>query len=179
MPYLFWKKCPVESSNNIDPGLVRLKPDQIAPIAPTATNIAGATPWAPRVSAEEPVQLGQALQTGQERHIIHGPMTLDQYYYVSLEDTSLRDKDQVLWRSTNPELKNRGSGQNDDKQRSMSHARANRELRKAGLPEDSQKDASQADTEVRKILIVNQLWLWILDESIYALSISILRLDSN
>jgi hypothetical protein len=168
MPYLFWKKSPVESTNSNVPGPARLIND---PIAPTAANATGDTSDTLGAATEETVQLGQPLQSGQERHIVHESMTLDQYYYVSLEDTSVRDKDQVLWRSTDPELKQRGSGKKDEGRRSISHTRASREPIRAGAPQYSVKGPALPDTEARKILIVNQLWLWTLDESITHISI--------
>ncbi|KAJ5972814.1 uncharacterized protein N7479_002732 [Penicillium vulpinum] len=76
-------------------------------------------------------------------------MTLDQYYYSSLEDTTTRDKDQVLWRSTDSRLK-----QTESKSRTKLELLENRQP----------NNGPQAADDVRKILIVNQLWLWILDE---------------
>ncbi|KAJ6016323.1 ankyrin [Penicillium herquei] len=62
-------------------------------------------------------------------HGRHGSLTLDQYYYVSLQDTNGRDRDQVLGRFVTKERK-----------------------------------ALQRDDEAStKILIVQQLWLWVLD----------------
>lgn len=77
-------------------------------------------------------------------------MTLDQYYYSSLEDSTTRDKDQVLWRSTDPKLK-----QTESKSDTKLEVAENRQP----------NDQSQTKDDIQKILIVNQLWLWILDES--------------
>ena len=71
-------------------------------------------------------------------------MTLDRYYYSSLEDTTTRDMDQVLWRSTDPKLK-------------QTECKSKRSL--------DRPDNRQAKEYIRKILIINQLWLWILDGS--------------
>jgi hypothetical protein len=161
MPYLFWKKCPAESTDNTEPRLAWLRGNKIAPNAMSATSGAIAS------SAEDLFQLRQDVQSGQKQLIVHEPMTLDQYYYVSLEDTSLRDQDQVLWRATNPELKSSTSEKIDDQARSISLPRASSEQEKSKLRENPTKAASHSEPELRKILIVNQLWLWILDDSMY------------
>lgn len=77
------------------------------------------------------------------RNITHPYMTLDQYYYASLADTTQRDRDQVLGRFIS---RAQGSG-------NQHGASSNRTADKScGFP---------------SILIVNQLWLCILDESEY------------
>jgi len=57
---------------------------------------------------------------------LHIRRTLDQYYFVSLDDTNQRDKDQVVYRGTLDKEKNRVQS---------------------------------------RIVMVDQLWLWILDDS--------------
>ncbi|KGO65942.1 hypothetical protein PITC_021430 [Penicillium italicum] len=124
MPYLFWKKCPAELPHNTDKDSV--------PLAKSAS--------ATQTKMTHPMRTSQ---TTQGRHIFHDSMTLDQYYYSSLEDTTIRDMDQVLWRSTDPKLK-------------QSENKTGRNLDLLG--------DRQPNDDIRKILIVNQLWLWILDE---------------
>ncbi len=58
---------------------------------------------------------------------LHIRRTLDQYYFATLDDTSQRDKDQVVYRGT-----------------------------KAG------RSLHSHDT---RVVMVDQLWLWILDDS--------------
>jgi hypothetical protein len=58
---------------------------------------------------------------------LHIRRTLDQYYFLNLEDTSVRDKDQVVYRGTKPGRK--------------SHS------------------------QQARVVMVDQLWLWILDDS--------------
>ena len=58
---------------------------------------------------------------------LHIRRTLDQYYFATLDDTSQRDKDQVVYRGT-----------------------------KAGRSLHSRNT---------RVVMVDQLWLWILDES--------------
>lgn len=77
-------------------------------------------------------------------------MTLDQYYYSSLEDTTTRDQDPVLSHSTDPKLK-----QTESKSDTKSEVVENRQP----------NDQSQTKDDIRNIFTVNQLWLWILDES--------------
>ncbi|KAK8073492.1 hypothetical protein PG994_004391 [Apiospora phragmitis] len=57
---------------------------------------------------------------------LHIRRTLDQYYFVTLDDTSDRDKDQVVYRGTLDKTKNRTQ---------------------------------------RRVVMVDQLWLWILDDN--------------
>ena len=58
---------------------------------------------------------------------LHIRRTLDQYYFLTLEDTSARDRDQVVYRGT----------------------RAGRSFH----------------TRNTRVIMVDQLWLWILDDS--------------
>lgn len=54
--------------------------------------------------------------------------TLDQAYFLNLKDTSMRDKDQVVYRATRKPFRDPGNG------------------------------------SVTRVVMVDQLWLWILDE---------------
>lgn len=76
---------------------------------------------------------------------LHVRRTLDQYYFITQGSTSTRDRDQVVYRGTKP----------------------------VELPETDEPDeATKADTKkqklpkgVRRLVMVDQLWLWILDDS--------------
>ncbi|RWA08658.1 hypothetical protein EKO27_g6434 [Xylaria grammica] len=68
------------------------------------------------------------------RRIKHTPLTLDQYYYPTISDTSKRDNNQVL----------------------------SKFLEKKNLQEDH--DRRVAPRANKKILMVNHLWVWIIDE---------------
>jgi len=71
---------------------------------------------------------------------LHPRRTLDQYYYRALKCTGTRDRDQVIYRETTPE-------QHEC---------------------DGPWTCAQCKDDVRKvprIVMVDQLWLWILDES--------------
>ena len=79
----------------------------------------------------------------------HEPMTLDQYYYPTLIDTDWRDKDQVLskyltWKSK--EL----------------HDKLSKEQSQSPTAETADRTLEQ---NPRRILMVDQIWMWIIDES--------------
>ena len=79
----------------------------------------------------------------------HEPLTLDQYYYPTLIDTDWRDKDQVLskylaWKSN--EL----------------HDKLSKEQSRSTTTEPANQTVEQNRT---RILIVDQTWMWIIDES--------------
>ncbi|CAD6442463.1 4cecb410-8850-4ae9-86e2-1cd6439bea72 [Sclerotinia trifoliorum] len=68
------------------------------------------------------------------REVIHEPITLDQYYYPTIANTSARDNDQVLSKFLQSKRK-------------------------------QHEGVKQLGTMTKKkILIVNQLWIWIIDE---------------
>ncbi|KAJ8062605.1 hypothetical protein OCU04_009129 [Sclerotinia nivalis] len=69
------------------------------------------------------------------REAIHEPVTLDQYYYLTIVNTSARDNDQVLSKFLQSKRKQ---------------------------PEGAKPLGTMTK---KKILIVNQLWIWIIDES--------------
>lgn len=122
MPYVFWKKWP--SVKKTDKS------------RPRSSN-----------SSKDPTDLDyrktQILEA-QSGYKLHEYVTLDEYYYVSLQDAALRNRDQVLWRSTHP-----------SREPKLSHGR--------GV--DGNTDVPRESDGHCKILVVNQLWLWILDES--------------
>lgn len=84
------------------------------------------------------------------RPITHRPLTLDQYYYPTLIDTDSRDKDQVLSRYLDAKA-----------------MEAHREHDSEGTLTAS-TTTSQSGIEAKhsaNILIVDQIWMWIVDES--------------
>ncbi|KAF7883762.1 hypothetical protein EAF00_011074 [Botryotinia globosa] len=68
--------------------------------------------------------LDESINERNSRGIKHEPITLDQYYYPTIDDTSTRDNDQVLSKFLQKKIRAIG----------------------------------------RKILMVNQLWIWIIDK---------------
>jgi hypothetical protein len=60
--------------------------------------------------------------------LLHIRRTLDQAYFLNMTDTSVRDRDQVVYRATRRPFRDLGNGM------------------------------------VTRVVMVDQLWLWILDE---------------
>jgi hypothetical protein len=78
---------------------------------------------------------------------LHPRRTLDQSYYGALKDTATRDRDQVVYRATMPVGHDcQENIEKDDRWRKCKQCQ-----------EDSRK--------VPRLIMVDQLWLWILDES--------------
>ncbi|KAL9098317.1 MAG: hypothetical protein Q9163_006008 [Psora crenata] len=80
---------------------------------------------------------------------LHCRRTLDQYGYPSLLNTSVRDHDQILWKRTRLDAENmpkvrRGSAQNF-------------------VEGTARQPTSVSRNHVAKVLMVDQLWLWIVD----------------
>ena len=77
------------------------------------------------------------FQSQHFEEVIHKPLTLDQFYYPTIEDTTHRDLSQVVSRFLKSSADN-----------------------KAGKLQQT-----VLEPEKLKILLVDQLWLWIVDES--------------
>ncbi|KAG2421548.1 hypothetical protein HFD88_005523 [Aspergillus terreus] len=97
-----------------------------------------------------------------EDNIQHEPLTLDQYYYVSLDDTQERDNSQVLGRYIKREEERTGT--------TKSSTPAERHLRPLqhdrGSPKNTQSKQDLGRGQIKKatpILSISQLWLWILN----------------
>lgn len=78
---------------------------------------------------------------------LHPRRTLDQSYYGALKDTGTRDRDQVVYRATTPVGHECQENIDSD----------DRWMKCKQCQEDSRK--------VPRLIMVDQLWLWILDES--------------
>jgi hypothetical protein len=80
---------------------------------------------------------------------LHPRRTLDQSYYWTQKQTNYRDKDQIVYRATAP------------RSESLHHA--------CGKNTAARKSAcAQCNEDIKKIprlVMVDQLWMWILDES--------------
>ena len=113
----------------------------------------------------------------------HKALTLDQYYYESLNNTYDRDRDQVLWRLFEDERKlhrlqieqAREKEEKEEKERNAIpfRLRVKAENKVNSLREDPQKPHEIITGEVNptQILMVNQLWLWKLGDGIHFPSI--------
>jgi hypothetical protein len=75
---------------------------------------------------------------------LHPRRTLDQYYYWALKDIETQDKSQVVYRATAPT-------------KHLSDQFAERDL--------DCRECLQDIRTVPRLLMVDQLWLWILDAS--------------
>ncbi|KAL2001346.1 hypothetical protein VTN02DRAFT_1863 [Thermoascus thermophilus] len=85
------------------------------------------SPQEPRAPVETGRRAPEPTGEPNQRRVAHEPMTLDQYYYATLDDTQERDDSQVVSRYLDRE-------------------------REKNAPKEPQ------------ILMVDQLWLWIIDE---------------
>jgi hypothetical protein len=81
---------------------------------------------------------------------LHPRRTLDQSYYWTLRDTRSRDRDQVVYRGTAPSPK------------LLHHGCRKKASKDAPCPQ-CQENARK----VPRVIMVDQLWMWILDESTY------------
>ena len=91
---------------------------------------------------------------------IHCRRTLDQYGYPSLRNTSVRDGDQILYKRTRVDVDALLTRENaiKDKHRSLKGRRSVA----TGASASSSISAASAD-ETAKVLMVDQMWLWIID----------------
>jgi hypothetical protein len=82
---------------------------------------------------------------------LHPRRTLDQSYYWTLKDTCSRDRDQVVYRDSAPN-------------RNLLHYRhVKKNPKKEGDPTCAQ--CTDNVKKVPRVVMVDQLWMWILDES--------------
>ena len=87
-----------------------------------------------------------------QRPPLHPRRTLDQSYYRELKNTGTRDRDQVVYRATTPEP----------------HDCLERMDKEDGKCKQCHDDIRK----VPRLIMVDQLWLWILDESTSCFPIS-------
>jgi hypothetical protein len=79
----------------------------------------------------------------------HPRRTLDQSYYWTLKTTKKRDRDQVVYRGTAPKKEDRHSGDHS--------------VNKTKFCEE----CHSYSRKVPRVIMVDQLWLWILEGSAY------------
>ena len=82
---------------------------------------------------------------------IHCRRTLDQYGYPSLRNTAVRDGDQILYKRTKPEVD--APAKDTTKPSKLHGQRSSLNL----------QSKPAADSGAAKVLMVDQLWLWIID----------------
>lgn len=112
---------------------------------------------------------------------VHKSITLDQYYYVSLQDTRTRDCDQVLVRyfkrlkENDAKLvneKKKGAKKEEQPRKGQKATKSPvqiREHQQAAQGGDSPTPETVTNVKSTQILMVNQLWLWILDSGMTSL----------
>jgi hypothetical protein len=108
------------------------------------------------VASKHEALLQQYLRPDQAKGL-HASRTLDQYYYSSLADTSRRDIDQVV-------------------RRYQLRAKAREEQqknKKEGKKEHGGSAETIVDDSQFQMGMVDQLWLWVIDDSMYALTSSV------
>jgi hypothetical protein len=92
---------------------------------------------------------------------LHPRRTLDQSYYWTLKDTRKRDRDQVVYRGTAPASKLMHH-------RCFKGERGNKTYRQALQDGSVQAACKQCQEDIRRVprvVMVDQLWMWVLDES--------------
>lgn len=108
----------------------------------------------------------------------HCRRTLDQFGYPNLRSCEARDDDQMLWKRTRPKATvsrkvkkiHRTAAQNQEDPESPKEPRDVRR-QTSKLPEENSDDAlysaledSRAHAQEGNVLMVDQLWLWVLDK---------------
>ncbi|KAJ6004574.1 hypothetical protein N7540_012943 [Penicillium herquei] len=134
---LRWIHIPVNNMPYIKLGEYEPKPNQGTSSADTSALRAGAN------DAGAPGSFEESINSRNLRQIIHHPMTLDQYYYPTLSNTDKRDDDQVLSKYIEEQQKNYL------KERQSTVDKTQTEAERTGK---------------KRILTVDQLWIWIIDE---------------
>ncbi|KAK2761809.1 hypothetical protein FQN54_001639 [Arachnomyces sp. PD_36] len=93
---------------------------------------------------------------------IHVSRTLDQSSYETMESTADRDYDQVVYRYTKKNIWSKQNAESKDENVRATTLDAPPPRPKAGVP-DSPDEKGQKQTA--KLLMVNQLWLWKMDDT--------------
>lgn len=142
--------------------------------------------WPERAKSDAKAPVEVASRTASKEAVVHEAMTLDQYYYTSLKNTDRRDRDQAIWRLLVNEHLSREKEKCENYKLDMEN-QAKEKLNKEkfewqeklhrsrhesakDVPETkdlSEKPAIDSDAAAFKILTVDQLWLWVVDESMF------------
>ena len=101
---------------------------------------------------------------------LHCRRTLDQYGYPSLRNTKVRDHDQILWKRTKLEVpkdpvppqskvsQNADAVSGQSERRQTVFGLGDRDKRA-----DRKQPPASTESHIPKVLMVDQLWLWIVD----------------
>ena len=139
LPYLHW-----DSFRNLQ---------KRAEIIKLRRNQPHARPIAKHVASGNSMEHKLIWQHLTSDHPVHCRRTLDQYGYPSLRNTSVRDADQILYKRTKPD-----ADVPPPKELSMKH-----KLQSSRAAAARQSSMPNAEDSVAKVLMVDQLWLWIVD----------------
>ena len=90
---------------------------------------------------------------------IHCRRTLDQYGYPSLRNTSVRDSDQILYKRTRPPRP-------EIEPHELPREHITGKLRANKIPVDQQVELDRKEG-ASKVLMVDQLWLWVVDQRMF------------
>lgn len=88
---------------------------------------------------------------------LHPRRTLDQAYYWTLKDTRKRDRDQVVYRATAP---NRNL---------LQHVCLQEQMIEDNIKSTTCLQCLENVRKIPRIVMVDQLWMWVLDESNFLL----------
>lgn len=141
LPYLHW-----DSFKNLQKraDIIRLRRDQ-----------PHARPIAKHVASGQSMEHKLIWQHLTSDRPVHCRRTLDQYGYPSLRNTSVRDGDQILYKRTKADADAQPPKEHSMKQKLQLH-RSAATRQSSSLP--------VADDGAAKVLMVDQLWLWIVDK---------------
>jgi hypothetical protein len=129
-----------------------------------------------------------------KRWPIHLRRTLDQYYYSYLADTRMRDGDQVVTRARNQDLHRTLAAtrlfpgfQEKSQIATSSKQQSGTEMDTSAKKRVSKKEASKAVDEAMElekdedspVVMIDQLWLWILDEREFSSQLIFICLKTN
>lgn len=90
---------------------------------------------------------------------IHCRRTLDQYGYPSLRDTSVRDGDQILYKRTRPPRPEKELYESP-----LEHITG---ILQANRFPAGQHASIGTNDDASKVLMVDQLWLWVVDQRMF------------
>jgi hypothetical protein len=96
---------------------------------------------------------------------IHVSRTLDQSYYETMENTAIRDRDQVVYRYTKGKYFHTQNVIIDDQEWVVGPSSSTTQAEN-GVP---YKLRGREEETIAKLLMVNQLWLWKIDNSTYSI----------
>ena len=145
MPYIFWDTFEGQVARS---ATIRRRVDQ-----------KNARPVDPTIIPGRSIEHKLIWQYMDSKHPIHCRRTLDQYGYPSLRNTAVRDSDQILYKRTSNEQADIGTQQRETHMQHITSL-----LRSAKSMGHAVSMERTAPDLTAKVLMVDQLWLWVLDD---------------